>query len=266
MNSAPINVLLIEDSSGDARLIREMLAEAKEIPVRLENCCRLAEGLERLRTDQINVVLLDLDLPDSYGLDSFLKVHDQAPAMPIVVLTGLADDDLGAEAVRAGAQDYLHKGQVESHILARALLYAIERKHAEEQLKAEQALAQEYLDVAAVMLLVVDADQTVSLINRKGCELLGHKEKAIIGKNWFDNFLPPKFVAEAKSVFEKLMAGEVEPVEYYENPVLAKNGEERMIAWHNTVLHDDHGNIIGSLSSATDITERKQAEQALRES
>ena len=158
MNSAPINVLLIEDSSGDARLIREMLAEAKEIPVRLENTCRLAEGLERLRTDQINVVLLDLDLPDSYGLDSFVKVHDQAPAVPIVVLTGLADDDLGAEAVRAGAQDYLHKGQVESHILARALLYAIERKHAEEQLKAEKALAQEYLDVAAVMLLVVDAE------------------------------------------------------------------------------------------------------------
>ena len=141
-----------------------------------------------------------------------------------------------------------------------------ERKRAEEELREERDRAQKYLDVAAVMLVAIDADGKVTLINKKGCEVLGCEEKEIIGKNWFDTFLPERIRDEVKAVAAKLLAGEIEPVEYYENPVLTKSGEERIIAWRNTVLTDEAGNIIGHLSSGGDITERKRAEEALRAS
>ena len=141
-----------------------------------------------------------------------------------------------------------------------------ERKQAEEALRKEKETAQKYLDIAGVILLVINAGQKVTLVNRRGCEILGYKEEEIIGKNWFDNFLPERIRNEVKPIFLKLMAGEIEPVEYFENTVLNKRGEERIIAWHNTVITVENGNIAGTLSSGEDITERKQAEEALRES
>jgi len=141
-----------------------------------------------------------------------------------------------------------------------------ERKKAEQALREEKDRAQKYLDIAGVMFLVVNANGTVELINRRGCEILGYREDEIIGKDWFNTFIAEPVSQEVRGVFLKLMAGKVEPVEYYENPVITKSGEERLIAWHNTILKDEHGNIIGSLSSAEDITEHKKAEQALQES
>ena len=141
-----------------------------------------------------------------------------------------------------------------------------DRKRAEEALRKEKETVQKYLDIAGVMLIVINADQKVTLINRKGCEILGYKEEEIIGKNWFDNFLPEGVRNKVKAIFSKLVAGEIEPVGYFENTVLTKRGEERIIAWHNTVITDENGNIAGTLSSGEDITERKQAEEALKRS
>jgi len=132
-----------------------------------------------------------------------------------------------------------------------------ERKQMEDALRQERDRAQKYLDVAGVMLVAVDANQKVTLINKKGGEILGGKEEEIIGKNWFDNFIPERIRDGAISVFDKLMAGETEGVEYSESPVLTKPGGETLIAWHNTVLTDDKGNIIGILGSGQDITERQ---------
>jgi len=130
-----IRVLLIEDNPGDARLIREMLAEARGGLFDLECADRLSTGLERLAAGGIDVVLLDLGLPDGQGLDTFVRAHTQAPDVPFVVLTGLDDEALAVQAVEAGAQDYLVKGQVDSTPLGRALHHAIERKRAEQALK-----------------------------------------------------------------------------------------------------------------------------------
>jgi PAS domain S-box-containing protein len=124
--------------------------------------------------------------------------------------------------------------------------------------------AQQYLEVAGVIFVVIDTDQTVRLVNRKGCEILGYEEDEILGQKWFDCFLPDRVREAARAVFDRLMAGEIEPVEYFENPVLTSNGDERIIAWHNTVLRDEGGRITGTLSSGEDVTERKRAEQELR--
>jgi PAS domain S-box-containing protein len=136
-------------------------------------------------------------------------------------------------------------------------------KQSEVLLRQEKNKIQNYLDIAGVILVVLDANQTVSLINKKGCETLGYEEEEIIGRNWFDTFAPEGIREEVKAGFRKLIDGEIRPVEYLEHPVLTKISGERMIAWHNAVLRNDKGSVVSTLSSGEDITERKKMEKAL---
>ncbi len=130
-----MRILLVEDNPGDARLLRESLMEVDSFRFDLTHVSTLSAGLKRLAETVIDVVLLDLSLPDSFGLDSFIQVHAQAPGVPFVVLTGLADESLAIAAVREGAQDYLVKGQVDRELLVRSIHYAIERKRSDEALR-----------------------------------------------------------------------------------------------------------------------------------
>ncbi len=135
-----------------------------------------------------------------------------------------------------------------------------ERREAEELLRREKERAQTYLDVAGVILVVIGADERVSLINRKGAAILGAAEEEILGRNWFDSFVPAARREEVRAAFRRLIAGELEPLAYFENPVVGRRGEERLIAWNNTLIRDDAGRVSATLSSGEDITERSRAE------
>jgi signal transduction histidine kinase len=141
--AAKLSILLVEDNPGDARLIRETLRDAEGLHFDLAHAGRLAEAEERLRAGGVDVVLLDLSLPDAHGLETLTRTVAVAPQVPIVVLTGLSDERVAVQAVQAGAQDYLMKGQLEPATLARALRYAMERKRLEVErarlLEREQA-------------------------------------------------------------------------------------------------------------------------------
>lgn len=141
-----------------------------------------------------------------------------------------------------------------------------DRKLAEEVLRRERDRAKQYLNIAWVTLAMVDIDENITLINKKGCKILGYGEGELIGRNWFDTLVPRRVRDEVRGVFRRLMAGDIAPVEYYENPLLRKDGEERIISFHNTIIKDARGQITGVLFSAEDITDRKRAEEALRES
>ena len=136
-----------------------------------------------------------------------------------------------------------------------------QRKQAEAALREQRDLAQKYLDVAGVMMVVINPDQTVGLINEKGCQILGYVESEIVGRNWFNHFVPERIRQKIKTVFDRIMAGEIKSTEFFENPILTKSGTERMIAWHNVLMTDQDGRVISSLSSGEDITERKRAEE-----
>ena len=129
------SVLLIEDNPGDARLLQEMLAEEPAAPFRIECADSLEQAMEVLSRKPIGLILVDLSLPDSHGLETFSKVYAHSPSTPIIVLTGNHDDALALSAVKAGAQDYLFKGRLDRELLVRAMQYSIERKHYQEQLE-----------------------------------------------------------------------------------------------------------------------------------
>ncbi len=140
------------------------------------------------------------------------------------------------------------------------------RKQAEEALLKERDRAQKYLDIAGVMLIALDSRGCITLLNKKGCEILECTEEEALGKNWFDSFQPGKTQDEVKGVFNQLMSGDIDPVESFENTIVTVRGNVREMAWHNNILNDARGNIIGALSSGEDITESKLAQDALKDS
>jgi len=146
MDNRPIHILLIEDNRGYATVVHEMLARVMDIPYQFKHAERLTTGLKHLEKNETDVVLLDLGLPDSKGLDTFTKVYDHTPKVPIIVLTVNHNDALAVEAIKAGAQDYLVKGQFEGQVLGRAIQFAIERNRVEESLKGENVFLRYILD------------------------------------------------------------------------------------------------------------------------
>jgi len=140
-------------------------------------------------------------------------------------------------------------------------------KHRQEvaSLNAECDEAGNYLETAGLMLAAVDPDGTISTINRKGCEILGYPEAELLGRNWITTCLPGRIREEVRGVFGRLVSGELAHAGYHENPVLTKNGEERIIAFHNTLLQDPVAGITGIFFCGEDITARKMAEQEVQD-
>ena len=137
-------------------------------------------------------------------------------------------------------------------------------KEARLQLEYERNKFRTYLDIAGVMLIAIDMHGIVTMINQKGCEILGYKREEILGKNWFKNFVPKRIVGEIGKVSRQLLEGRAKSAEYHENPIVTKDGKERIIAWHNTVLRDDRGEVVGHLSSGEDVTDQRIIEERLR--
>lgn len=162
----PIRALLVEDNPGDARLVREELALSPRLAFELVHVSRLSAGIEQLERGGIDVVLLDLSLPDSTGLPTFESVRDHAPDTPVIILTGLADEDVAMQAVEAGAQDYLVKGEFDGGMLARAARYAIRR----------------HRRMAGLRALSMTDDLT-GLYNRRGFIALAEQQLRLAARN-----------------------------------------------------------------------------------
>ncbi len=253
MSTKPIRILLVEDNPGDARLIQEMLAEAAAQDFTVEWVTRLADGLERLGRDQIDLVLLDLGLPDSQGLDTFLKAREQAPRVPFVLLTGLADENLALTALRQGAQDYLFKDEAHPNLVLRAIRYATERKQAELALETERRKLFAVLNNLPAFVHLKRPDFTIQFANRRYIELFGEPG--------------------SKPCYE-LLHGRSEPCDSCHLAEVFKTRTPQKFEWtdplqghsfevyHYPFCPSDEKLV---LTLGIDITERKQAEAASRD-
>ena len=238
-----MKVLLVEDNPGDARLIREMLAEVTVAPVDLECADRLSTGLERLAKGEIDVVLLDLSLPDSHGLGTLVLAQEEAPEVPIVVLTGLEDEGLAVQAVQKGAEDYLVKGRVDGNTLVRAMRYATERKRAKVELQASKESFRNIVEKNGYGILVADRKGAVRFTNPSMESFFGRRSEEFLGKAF--NY--------------PLVAGETIEIDLVHHGDKPGIGEMQVI---ETEWEGDGAFLV----TLRDITDRKKADEALRES
>ena len=139
------------------------------------------------------------------------------------------------------------------------------RKLEEEMIEKEKNKLQKYIDVAGIILKIIDENGKVSLINKRGCEVLGYTEEEILGKKWIDNFIPERLQNKMNDILEKLRSNQTVSYEYFENPVVTQSGEEKIISWYNTALKDEKGKFQGILSSGEDVTTKNKMERELQE-
>ena len=166
-------VLLVEDNPGDARLLHEMLKEPSSLKTELKHCSCVGEAESHLIKNVPDVIFLDLGLPDATGLEAVRRMRGAAPRAPVVVLTGLDDELVATQALQAGAQDFLIKGQIDSRGLLRALRYAIERKIMEEALFGEKERAQVTLNCIGDAVICTDLSGNITFLNRVGEKMTG---------------------------------------------------------------------------------------------
>ncbi len=188
-----MHVLLIEDNEDDAYLIGETLTERTAADIELEWVDRLESGLTRLAEGKIDVVLLDLSLPDSHGLETLDKVQRQASDVPVIVMTHLDDEAMAVQAVRRGAQDYLVKGRSDGYGLGRAIQYAIERKGSEQAVRDSEARLRAIIDTALDALIGMNAKGMITEWNPRAEVIFGWRRREAIGQNLADLIIPSRY-------------------------------------------------------------------------
>ena len=382
----------MEDNAADARLVAEYLSDV-DSPVRLTHADGLEHAVEKLGQQTFHAVLLDLSLPDCQGIETFARAHAAAPNAPIVVLTGMDDEELALRAVREGAQDYLVKDRVDGHLLHHSIRYAIERKRAQRDLREREErfrqiaesihevffivdasfretlyispayervwgrssdsvyddprsllrgilpadrprvqqeltqvqrgvpsgglefrvarpdgdivwvlahitpvydeegnihrLAGVALDISRriqaeravraseqrlrtlfetvnLIVLGLDLDGRVEYVNPFFLRLTGYAEEEVAGLDWVESFLPEDVRGSVQAILRELTELEARP--HFRTPILTKDGSLRTISWHNTIVRDVDGHVVGTLSVGEDVTEHEMLEKQLRQS
>ncbi len=255
-------VLLIEDNLGDAQFLRIILSEGAGAQFYLEHAEELASGLARLQRGGVDLVLLDLTLPDSHGPETFTVVHQAAPEIPIIVLSGTDDQDLAIRTVQEGAQDYLVKGQFDNRLLSRSMHYAIERKRAEEALARERDLLHTLLDNIPDRIYFKDDKSRFLRINRAvSAQFKLTEPRQAIGKTDFD-FFTNEHAQKAFDDEQSIIRTGQAIIGLIERETLP-GGRVTWALTSKMPLRDKAGKIAGTFGISRDITDLKNFENAL---
>ncbi len=261
----PIKLLLVEDSLPDCRLLEHFLRENSTARFEMAQTERLSDALARLREDSFDIILADLSLPDSQGLDTFSKLHAHAPGIPIIVLSGLDDETLAVKAVREGAQDYLVKGRVDSYTLSRAITYAIERNLAEEALQESEKHYRYLLESITDYVFTVELQEGRPLRAVHGpgsVAVTGYSpEDYQADPGLWDRMVHEEDRAAVMEQVSRVLAGELPgPLEHR---IVHRDGQIRWVRNKVVPRQDKQGRFYAYDSLIADITERKVAEERL---
>ena len=259
--SPTLKVLLVEDNAADARLVREMLKDSHR-PVDLTHASRLRDALECLRTQRFSAILLDLNLPDSEGMNTFLRARGEAMHAPIVVLTGVADEEVAARAVREGAQDYLVKAEVDGPLLYRSIRYAVERQAYDEAIRSGEALYRNLIE-GSIQGVVIHVDGIIQLANPALASMLGLDSAEELTGQPVWQYIAPQDRDMAQAYQKARREGRPAPNNFElhllkrDGSVIALDCMASSIAWQGGQA---------TLATVVDTTERQRAEQGLRAS
>ena len=253
------NVLLIDSRSEDAQLIRDELALVKGRPYLLDVAVTMSEALNRLRSGRVDVILLDLDLPDSRGLTTFLRVQPKAGHLPIVVLVNQRDEDIGEEAVERGAFDFLIKQQIVSNLLDKTLKHATERTHTLLALKASEARYRELYENVVAGVFQTTPDGRFMAANPALVKMLGYASEddlleLDIGR---DVYMYPD---DRQNWRRSIESGEIRNAELV---LKRRDGRKIVVLENSRAVRDEHGRIIFYEGTLTDITEAHELSRQL---
>ncbi len=260
-----IRVLQVDDDEIDVRLGKRALTKSTQsAKFEIESAGTLAAAIERLRNDLYDIVLLDLGLPDSSGIETVQKVCQVNPNIPIVVLTGLEDEETGLKAIKSGASDYLVKGPAMENSLVKTVLYAIERKKVAEKLRESQQMLQ---------LVMKSIPQAVFWKDRKcvylGCNLIFARHAGlsspdeVIGKTDYDLCWRKEEADHYRQCDLRVMETNSPEFHIIESQLQADD-KQAWLETNKVPLHNSAGEVVGILGTYEDITERREAERALQ--
>jgi two-component system, cell cycle sensor histidine kinase and response regulator CckA len=262
MANHPIKILLVEDNPGDVLLLQETLSEITHFELELVHAECLAQALHRLQAETFDVVLLDLLLPDSNGLETFVQIYDRVPLTPIVVLTGMADETLALRALQAGAQDYLVKGKTSgSELLMRSIRYAIERKRNETSLYQREQEFRTLTENAPDIIARFDRNLRHLYVNPAIEQMTGLLVQDVLGKTNRDlGIMPADLVTQWEEILGRVFSrGEQISFQFeFLTPSGLKHFQSRCVP----ELALD-GSVESILTITRDITKQKQLESQL---
>jgi two-component system sensor kinase FixL len=256
-----IRVLFVDDDVADRQLVKLALARSSQsVQFDIEAAQTLSEATERLSSNVYDIVLLDLGLPDSSGIDTVQSVHNTNPNIPIVVLTGLADEEIGLQAIRTGAEDYLTKGKSLEYALVRTIRHAIERKQTERALSTNENLLRTIINATKEAMISIADDGLINLFNRAAEKMFGRKREEMIGQP-LDCLMPEEYRQRHRQYVEDFFATgkpDVAIGDTIELPALRSNGDRFQIELSLAAGMVENKQFV--IAVIRDITERNQAE------
>lgn len=258
-----LSVLVIEDNPGDARLVKAYLEEDRARPFTVTCVSFLSEALDYLKSHPVDVVLLDLSLPDSFGLDGLTQLRLAVPLLPVVVLTGTVDEGLALEALRQGAQDYLVKGQGEGELVRRAIRYAIGRSRADAALRESEARFRALFENAGAGVILTDAEGHYLHSNPAFCAMVGYSE-AELHLMTFRDISHPDDRDAVSDLYRQVIGGEIDSCDITKR-YLNRDGTVRWGRLTVTPIRDaEAGHLHRAVAVVEDVTETKRLEDHMR--
>jgi diguanylate cyclase (GGDEF)-like protein/PAS domain S-box-containing protein len=248
-------ILLIEDNAGDARLLREMVNDQGPHGTEVTHVESIGEAERHLSQREVDIVLLDLRLPDGHGLGALRRTRAAAPRVPLVVLTGLDDESLATQALQEGAQDYLIKGEIETRGLLRALRYAIERKVLEDALFVERERAEVTLNCIGDAVVCTDIAGNVTSLNLVADKMTGWSRQEAAGRPISDVF---RLLVTSREVIASPTAIDAAQNQLVPVPprciLVRRDGSEVPIEDAVAPIHDRNGQTAGAVFAFRDVS------------
>ncbi len=253
-------VLVVDDEPAIVDLMELYLKSDYEI-IRAYNG---KEALEKARSEKPSVIILDVMMPDMNGYEvcKVLKTSVETQFIPIIMVTALSGKDEKIKGLESGADEFLSKPVNRLELVTR--VKSLTRiKHLQDRILAERNYAYQCIDVAGVVMLVVDREQKINLMNRTGNESLGYDEFELIGQNMFDVLVLPEDREREKEVFNNIITKKIDTPSFIEKKILKKDGGTIIVSWSESPIYDSDGNIEALICSGKDITELRMKDELL---
>lgn len=257
------NILLIEDNPGDARLIKEILKSSELRKADIYWTENLTDSIDYLKNNPVDIVLSDLSLPDSNGLNTVSSIFYAFPETVVIALTGHEDIDLAVQTLKIGAQDYLFKNKIDDQILSRAIQYAVEKKKNELALRNSEEKYRLIVDTMNEGIIVTNNDDRILFVNQSTCLIYGYSENELIGQIGYEILEHPAY---KNIVIEKTKSRLNGVSDSFDVKGIKKSGESIWVRIIGSPLFNNNGIVIGSVGIVSDITHSKLAYEKLAES